>query len=218
MIGDKLNIKKEYVDAAQGIMELLLPRVKKSEGKFILTIAGESGAGKSEIAFVLSEEFLKKGIKSIILQQDDYFVYPPKTNAKMRKKDIGHVGLSEVRLALLDQNLRDVLDGKREMEKPLVIYEEDRITSEVIKVEDVAVVIAEGTYTTLLGNVHNRVFIDRTYLDTKKLRRERAREEQDEYLERILQIEHEIISTHKIRADIIVTRNYKVEVNDEIGK
>lgn len=218
MIGDKLNIKKEYVDAAQGIMELLLPGVKKSEGKFILTIAGESGAGKSEIAFVLSEEFLKKGIKSIILQQDDYFVYPPKTNAKMRKKDIGHVGLSEVRLALLDQNLRDVLDGKREIEKPLVIYEEDRITSEVIKVEDAAVVIAEGTYTTLLDNVRNRVFIDRTYLDTKELRRERAREEQDEYLERILRIEHKIVSSHKIRADIIVTRNYKVEVNDEIRK
>ena len=217
MIGDKLNVKQFHVDAAQGVMELITPQVKDSRGKFILTVAGESGAGKSEIAFVLAEKLLAEGMKSIILQQDDYFMYPPKTNAAMRNKDLGHVGLSEVRLSLLDQNLKDILDGEMEIEKPLVVYEEDRITSEKLSTEGVRTVIVEGTYVTLLSNVHRRVFIDRTHLDTGEARRERAREKQDEYLAKILEIEHGIIAPHKARADIIVTRDYKVRMGGEVG-
>ena len=53
-----------------------------------------------------------------IIQQDDYFVYPPLTNLKMRQKDIGWVGTSEVKLELLDQNLADILAGKDEIKKP----------------------------------------------------------------------------------------------------
>jgi uridine kinase len=136
MIGDKLNIKEEHKKVAKQIMDLLLPKIKNIRERFILTIAGESGAGKSEIAFVLSKKLLSEaGIKSVILQQDDYFVYPPKTNAMMRRKDINHVGLSEVRLDLLDQNLQDILAGREEIEKPLVIYEKDRICKERIKME-----------------------------------------------------------------------------------
>ena len=218
MIGDKLNIKKEHIEAGKRLAELIIPKIKNPGGKFIITVAGESGAGKSEIAYTLSEHMLEKDLKSIILQQDDYFVYPPKTNAAMRKKNIDHVGMSEVKLSVLDQNLRDILDGKSSIEKPLVIYEEDRITSETINVEGVTAIIAEGTYTTSLNSVHQRVFIDRTRTDTRDSRKERAREEQDEYLERILEIEHKIISPQKIRADLIVTCDFGVEVNNDIRK
>jgi hypothetical protein len=55
-------------------------------------------------------------------------------------------------------------------------------------------------------------------LNTKISRQERAREAQDEYLEKILLIEHKIISLHKSKADIIVTCGYDVEVNDEPRK
>jgi hypothetical protein len=71
-------------------------------------------------------------------------------------------------------------------------------------------VIVEGTYTTALKNVSKRVFIDRTYIDTREARSLRACEDQDDFLEMILTIEHEIISSHRPRADIIVTREYDV--------
>ena len=214
MIGDKLNIEQRHIDAAGSIMELVLLRIEECEGKFILTIAGESGAGKSEIASVLCERLCEAGLKSVILQQDDYFVYPPKTNASMRKKDIGHVGLSEVRLGLLDENLRAIIDGEEEINKPLVNFEGDRITKETIKLEGVKVVVVEGTYTSVLKNVHKHIFIDQSYVDTREIRKRRAREEQDEFLEKILEIEHKIISSHKREADIIVTSDYKVEANE----
>lgn len=212
MEGDKLVVEECHIKAARGLLDSLLPQIIKTKDKFIITIAGESGSGKSEIAAVLAELLAKKSyIKSLIIQQDDYFVYPPKTNAKMRRKDINHVGLSEVHLELLDQNLEDILKGKEEIGKPLVIFDEDRITKEITNLKEIKTVIVEGTYTTILENIHQHIFIDRTYIDTKESRRQRAREEQDEFLEKILEIEHKIISSHKPKADIIVTATYGVE-------
>lgn len=211
MKGDKLVIQEAHVEAARRIMNMLLPQIIKTHGKFSIAIAGESGSGKSEIAASLSKLLSENGKKSIILQQDDYFVYPPKTNAEMRRKDIGHVGLFEVRLSLLDQNLQDIMEGKTEIEKPLVMYDENLITEETVRVKGIKVIIVDGTYTALLKNVQQRVFIDRTYVDTREERKHRAREEQSEYLERVLGIEHGIVSSHKALAGIIVTRDYGVK-------
>ena len=112
MKGDKLVIEKHHVKAARQIMRLLHPEITRTRASFILTIAGESGSGKSEIAAALYELLSEKNIESVILQQDDYFVHPPKTNAQMRVKNINHVGLSEVQLDLLDQNLADIMKGE----------------------------------------------------------------------------------------------------------
>ena len=218
MKGDKFVIEKEHVKAAHQIVELLFSQISSARGKFIITIAGESGSGKSELATVLAEILTTKDMKVVIFQQDDYFVYPPKTNAEMRSKDIRHVGLSEVRLILLDQNLKDIADDKSEIAKPLVIFDADRIKEETIKLSDIKVVIVEGTYTTTLKNAHQHVFIDRTYIDTRETRQRRAREKQDRFLEEILEIEHDIISSQKAQADIVVTTDFEVRRNEAAKK
>lgn len=211
MKGDILVIKDEHRKAAAGALDLIWPDLEAHSGKYAITVAGESGSGKSEIASVLAEKLAEKGMPSVILQQDDYFIYPPKTNAEVRRKDIGWVGSGEVRLDLLDQNLSDILAGKETIEKPLAIFEEDRFTTEQLAVKDAQVAVAEGTYTTLLQNAHCHIFIDRTFRETKAARLERAREEQDDFLERVLTIEHESISKHKAKAHIIVRADYSVE-------
>jgi uridine kinase len=81
-------------------------------------------------------------------------------------------------------------------------------------------VIAEGTYTSLLNNADIRVFIDRNYNDTRAHRVKRVRDESelDEFVERVLKIEHQIISSHKARADYIIKRDYDVQsVNKSIS-
>lgn len=218
MEGDKLIILEGHIKVARHLINLILPQIMNTQSKFIITIAGESGSGKSEIATVFSKLFSENSIKSIILQQDDYFVYPPKTNDKMRRKNITHVGSSEVRLNLLDQNLQEIINDKPKIEKPVVIYDEDLITKETIKPEGIKVIIVDGTYTTLLKNVNMRIFIDRTYVDTREARKHRAREEQDAYLEKVLEIEHKIISLHKSKADIIITKDYEANENDRTKK
>jgi len=212
MKGDKIVLEDQHYRVGKEIAEVILPRITASKGKYAIAVAGESGSGKSTIATTLADVLEARGIPCIILQQDDYYVYPPITNDQMRRRDSDWNGIREVRLELLDQIIKDILDGNSEIAKPLVIYEEDRIDTETINTKSVRVVIAEGSYTAMLKNVNTRIFIDRTYLDTKSDREKRARyqAELDEFTENILRIEHEIISAHKARADIIITKEYKV--------
>ncbi len=217
MRGDILVIQEWHRKAGLAASELILPQVPQNTGKFTITVAGESGSGKSEIAEVIAEALAEKNIKTVILQQDDYFIHPPKTNENTRRKDIDWVGANEVHLDIMDQNLKDFKDDKSEITKPLVLFEEDRITEETMLVGDARVAIAEGTFTTTLNHVDCRVFIDQTYHETKKARLLRAREEQDDFLETVLKIEHKVISSHKRIADFLVTGDYDVVKNEIKG-
>jgi guanylate kinase len=60
--------------------------------------------------------------------------------------------------------------------------------------------------------VDTRIFIDLTYLETQQSRLERAREAQDEFLEKVLVMEHEIISAHKSRAHLIINKDFQVVI------
>jgi uridine kinase len=210
VIGDKLIIKDKHRRAAEQIVKRILPQLKSYPRIYTITIAGESGSGKSEMGRAVADVLDGRGFKTLVLQQDDYFVHPPKSNDRIRRRDIGWVGMQEVRLALLDDHLGQARSGAEAIEKPLVVYGEDRITQETVSFRGVAAIVAEGTYTTALKNVDTRVFIELTYLETLQSRLERAREAQDDFLEKVLEIEHRIISAHKNRADYIVGKEYQV--------
>ena len=210
MIGDRLVIEARHRRAAAAIADWILRRFAAEEGLHVVAVAGESGSGKSETAAALAEHLQERGLRAAVVQQDDYFVYPPRTNHRARLHDIGWVGPQEVKLDLMNEHLRQAVGGGSELIKPLVIYKEDRITEERLRLDGVRVLIVEGTYTSLLNPVHTRVFIDLTYRETKKARLERAREEQDHFLEQVLEIEHRIISAHKGRADLVIDGEFRV--------
>jgi len=210
MIGDRLIIKQRHRRAAEQIADHVLGQTGSPTRIYTITVAGESGCGKSETARALADRLTERAMPTLVLQQDDYFVYPPKTNDRARRRDISWVGMREVRLALLDEHLHRARCGQELLVKPLVVYEEDRITEETVCLRGYAAVIAEGTYTTTLENADTRVFIDLDYLQTLSSRLERAREAQDDFLERVLAIEHEIIAAHKSRADLIVDKDFQV--------
>jgi uridine kinase len=214
MIGDKLIINEKHRRAAEQIVERILPQLRSWPRIYTITIAGESGSGKSETGRALAEALNRRDFQTLVLQQDDYFVYPPKTNDEIRRQDIGWVGLQEVRLDLLDEHLRQARSGAETIVKPLVVYGEDRISEETVSLRGVAAVVAEGTYTSALENVDTRVFIDLTYLETLQSRLKRAREAQDDFLEKVLEIEHRIISAHKSRADYLVDKQFRVVCPD----
>lgn len=211
MRGDIIIVEDHHRAAAASIVDRLIDRIQAKSGRYTMTVAGESGSGKSETAQAIAEALADRGVQSAIYQQDDYFVYPPRTNDATRRQDISWVGSGEVRLDLLDEHLAAALAGADEIEKPLVIYEEDRVDSEVMSLRGAKVVIAEGTYTSLLDNVDTRVFIARNRLETMEHRRKRGREDFDPFIEEVLKIEHEIISAHRERADVVITRDYDVE-------
>jgi uridine kinase len=216
MRGDTIIVEEYHRRAAAEIVPALLSRIRESGGKYIISVAGESGSGKSETATAIADALAQEGIDSVIFQQDDYFVYPPKSNDRARRDDIAWVGPQEVRLDLLDEHLNAFRDGAPSIGKPLVVYETDSINAEDIPTAEARVAIAEGTYTSLLVNVDTRVFIARDYEETRAHREKRKRDaaELDPFIDEVLKIEHAIISEHRARADIVINADYSVTAQD----
>ena len=213
MRGDILVIQEYHKRAASEIISQIIERVRGKNTRYIITIAGESGSGKSETSEAIAEEFEKYGIKSVILGQDDYFILPPKSNNTKRREDPDWLGPHvEIKLDLLDQNLKDAIRGKNEITKPLVDYDANIIDEETICLEGIMVVIAEGTYTSLLKNVDTRIFISRNWIDTLEHRQKRNRgnEAGDPFIEQILATEHKIIAGQRQLADFVITNGYNV--------
>jgi uridine kinase len=207
VIGDKLIIEQHHTDRATEICDLLAGRIQASP-RFTMTVAGESGAGKSELAFEIHRLLNERGTPAEVLQQDDYFVFPPRTNHEMRRRNLDQVGPYEVKLDFLDSNLRSFRRGESPIYKPLVIYAEDRITRQELDVADLAVLIAEGTYTSLLEFVDVRVFIDRDYRQTLEARKRRARDKWEPFIQDVLEREHQIISQHQALADLVISPDF----------
>ena len=214
MIGDIVVPEAHHTAAAEAVFNLLKDRI--GDKRRSITIAGESGAGKSEIALELSRLFSGLGMKSLVLQQDDYFYLPPKTNDGNRRKNIKNVGLGEVNLALMNEHVRRFKFSPNEkIDKPLVLFKEDRVTKETIPTAEYQILIAEGTYTMLLKHADYHVFIDRTYEQTLAARKARGRDPLDEAMERFLEIEHSIISRHRTLAEIVINPDYTVRWIDK---
>lgn len=212
MLGDKIVIKPHHTRAAQGVYEKIREEVLNFSRRAVITVAGESGCGKSEISSEIARVFKEKeNTESVIFHQDDYFVYPPKTNGRMRRQANSRVGMGEVKLDLLDSHIHEAKKSEVEkIEKPLIDYDKDKVISEIFDLKGVKILFAEGTYTTALKNIDIRIFIDRTYLDTLQHRKERARDNLEDFSEGVLEIEHRIISSHKKDADVIIDEDYEV--------
>lgn len=209
MIGDKIVIKPKHLIPAKKIVDAIIKQIQDGT-KYSISIGGESGCGKSTLAVAIQTVLQKHGIQAHIFHMDDYFKLPPKTNHEARVKDINWVGPGEVQLNLLAQQIIDFKTGKQAILKPLVNYLENKILKETIDVSAIDVIITEGTYTTLLANNDIKIFMLRNYLDTFEDRKKRARDPIIPFNEKVLKIEHKIISAHAEMADILINKNYEI--------
>jgi uridine kinase len=204
------ELYKKIVDI---IVSYLSGKIASKHSRYIISVAGESGCGKSETAKAIAVELEKCGFKTVILGQDQYCYLTPTFNDLRRKEDPEWLGPHvEIKMDLLQKNLNDALQGENIITKPVINPIENSINDINISLIGIKVVIVEGTYATLLKNVDTRVFIDRNRLDTLEDRKKRNRrnEVNDPFTEQILITEHKIIAGHKLLADIVVTKNFEV--------
>jgi uridine kinase len=211
MIGDKLILRPYHYQPAKDIYTLIKTEIKASGGApYFITIGGESGCGKSTLAIALKEVLSADGWDSFILHMDDYFHLPPTSNHLQRMDDINHVGPQEVDLGLLQNHIDSIKNGVSEIVKPLIHYKENDKRSEIFRPANLKVIIIEGTYVSLLKNIDSKVFMLRTYKDTKANRATNARDSISPFIEDVLQIEHSIIKKHRAISTILVDKEYNV--------
>ncbi len=203
MIGDKLIYYSSYQDVTKEIIDKL--HTELTQNRVCIAVAGESGCGKTSLAYALRLDIEKKfSLKGYVFHIDDYFMLPPKDNHNNRLKDIKNVGPQEVNLNLLDEHLQAFVSKQSPLQKPLVIYEENKAIIEEIEPKDFDFCIVEGTYTMLLESPVFKVFMKKTYKETKENRLNRARDIMNDFNEQVLDIEHKIISQHSKLADMII--------------
>lgn len=209
MIGDVINLEQKHLDTAENIYKIFKEKYNHDK-KWAVGICGESGSGKSVTAFALKKVLEENGIKSLVIQMDDYFKLPPKTNHENREKSFDNVGMHEVHLDLIKDNINEFKKGKSTLEKPLVHYQNNSISEEILDLQDVQVIIIEGTYILSIDDFDFSIFINRNYQDTYEKRMERNRDEQSDFIEKVLKIEHNIIHQFKEKADIVLGKNYEI--------
>lgn len=205
MIGDKVVLSEDFLAPAYRVLSH-----KLINRGMVVSVSGESGSGKSTLALALQKVLEEKGLKTLVLHMDDYFILPPAANHNKREQDLSAVGPHEVRLDLLQQHIDAFKNGSKEILKPLVYYKENSIQSERIDLSDKDVVIVEGTYTAALKTDFS-IFIARTYKDTFDDRVKRARDPITPFVEKVLAIEHKIISDLGQNADLVLDKNFQIK-------
>lgn len=213
MKGDVIIVEDYHREAARQFLPHLSGVLDSAARPLAITVAGESGSGKSELARAIADALAEEGTQALVLGQDDYFHLAPKSNDRKRREDPAWLGPHvEVNLALLDEHLKLVQEGASGLEKPLVNYDEDRIEKERLDLEGISALIAEGTYTSLLKHADLRIFILRNRLDTLAHRKKRNRggEAEDPFIEDVLKIEHKIIAGHRNLADFLISKDFQL--------
>jgi uridine kinase len=215
LTGINVDVKAHYLALAREVTEITCEKMRMHDGIFTIAVGGESGSGKSTLSLAIKSVLKDKGYQTFIFHLDDYYYLPPKDTHERRVQDLSSVGPEEVNLDLLQQHMHQVNDGAKYLRKPLASYRENQIYEVIAEVEDVKVVIAEGTYALLLEEIDCKIFMLRNYIETYQNRVKRARDPIIPLYEQILEIEHNIIKNHVELADIVIDKDYNMKVASE---
>jgi uridine kinase len=210
LLGDQIQIRTDYFATSVSLCDKLRTQSHWNASKMVVGIAGESGSGKSVTAVCLQKTLADFGRRALIVHQDDYFILPPASNHAKRQEDFSWIGPNEVRLDLIAYTVDQFMANATSIEVPLVHYQANEILSEVVQLSGYDLLIIEGTYSLMLPKLDYKIFMDRTYIETRQQRLQRGREKQTAFIEAVLEIEHKIIREQRKDAHAIVDKNYEV--------
>lgn len=212
MIGDQLNIASEYYATSLALYQQFIKKFP-APTKLVVAIAGESGSGKSVTAKCFERVLSNHDILTKTVHMDDYFHLPPHTNHMNRIASFDNVGFKEVAIEKLSDLVCQFKSNIQSIEKPLVNYIENNITTEIMHFKDVEVLIVEGTYSFLTENVDLKIFMERDFNQTRSSRiaRNRGDEANDPFVEKVLEKEHQLIAPFIHQADLLICSDFSVK-------
>lgn len=208
MLGDVLLIEDKHRVAGEAIIQKILQRKKD---KFMIAISGESGSGKSELAHVIAKGLRKHGIMAKPIHIDNYYRIHPLERTEWRKKHgiENVVGYSEYDWDTINRNIDD-FKNNRKSTMPCVDLVTEQIDQLTTDFNGIDMLVIDGLYAIKTDRADLRVFLELTYHETKKAQVVRGKEPQNEYRMAVLEQEHRMVQALKPRADILISKEYKV--------
>ena len=206
----------------ESVLESLRPAAEKvlqeldfkTNAVTVIAVSGESGSGKTTLSKVLKNVLKEKGYHVLLLHQDDYFRLPPKKNHEARVRDFSHIGPQEVRLELLDEHLRNIKKRVvKEVSVPKMNWETDTEETVPTDVQQVNVIIVDGTYVQLLEEANYKIYINTHHSKTRNNRVSRNREKVTDFTEKVLEKESKIIREQGCNADIVLDDKLQIVRN-----
>lgn len=208
MLGDVLLIEDKHRNAGEVIIQKILERKKD---KFMIAISGESGSGKSELAHVIAKGLRKHGIMAKPIHIDNYYLIHPLERTEWRKKHgiENVVGYEEYDWNTIYRNIDD-FKNNRKSTMPCVDLVTEQIDQLTTDFNGIDMLVIDGLYAIKTDGTDLRVFIELTYHETKKAQVVRGKEPQNEYRMAVLEQEHRMIQALKLKADILISKEYEV--------
>jgi|APDOM4702015159_1054818.scaffolds.fasta_scaffold04498_1 uridine kinase len=201
MLNDVVTIEKKHTNAANTLYDRV---IRDRKTKFIVTISGEVGTGKCEIAHELGRKLIEQGISVKLLHMDNYYHIPPLERLEWRKKQ----GLEKIGYDEYDwDKINKIIDDFR-MNKKSVIPVVDLFTQKVDQLhtdfKDIEILIIEGLYSIRINQSDLRVFIELTYEDTWDEQKLTHKEVLDDFRMEVLAHEHKAVQSLKGLADFYI--------------
>jgi uridine kinase len=225
--GDPPVIREKHKKAAKGLFPHIIGEVRHASGagrRVIVALAGESGAGKTEIAEYLRYLLRSEGMWGVTISGDAFFKRVPSENHRARIDAYaeGHLdtylGPSEVDLEQLDSILKRAVERRVDLisvPSDCRSLESRRYDDVPVDIRGIDVLFVDLTYSLLLENVTLKIFLESDYkarIDEIRERNLGRDPDQDfAFILKVLEIEHSIIQGLKEKANLIVTKNYEVK-------
>ncbi|MBT8350168.1 MAG: hypothetical protein KJO26_02895 [Deltaproteobacteria bacterium] len=216
---DKLRITAGHDKAANELVPVILDALKSKE-KVIFAAGGESGTGKSEIAYLVGQILNEKGVSAVEWSFDNAYVTSPEEREEKRGEDYNNnVGLNEMNRSKIEE-VMSCFEKNKPVNVPIVIINEDGsrpIKKITLNMEGRKVLIFDGLYAALIGEIKtdesktSRIIAmneKRFNLDAQK---QRGKEEVNEHRMKVLERECKAVRslwpyvTHKIAEDWTVS-------------
>lgn len=212
MLGDILLINDMHKEAACTIKEYVLKELKKKNAgyRYIVSISGESGSGKSELAHALGKMLKQNNIRVKVIHTDNYYKIQPLLREEWRRnKGFNKIGIDEYDWVKINRTIRDFKEGQECMIPCIDLIPEqvDKLITDFSKID---LLIIDGLYAIKTKNVDLKIFIDLTYHETKINQIIRLKEAMNEFRLRILEEEHKNVISLKPLANLFVDKSYRV--------
>jgi uridine kinase len=201
MLNDVVTIEKKHTNAAATLFDRVM---RDRKVKYIISISGEVGTGKCEIAHELGRKLIEAGISVKLLHMDNYYFIPPLERHEWRKTNgLEKIGYDEYNWNLINLNL-DEFRMNKESVLPVVDLFTQKVDQLHTDFKGIDILIIEGLYSIKINQSDLRVFIELTYEDTWEEQILTHKEVLDDFRMEVLRHEHKAVQSLKGQADFYI--------------